>query len=184
MCSLNLVIKFLYLPDLISYSNDFKSHNSIITGWRIHTRNILVLSTLTYPITFKTFCSIDKRYQIQFLTLQVSSLHRQFLALLSTKVYPGRTLHAHHFSKREKNWVDAINESKQTLQVLASHQQADHLFNNLIVLLHQNCWKLRAPLLGGTGLQPRISRCVYGGGTTEVHRTGDFFASRSYQGIT
>ena len=86
-------------------------------------------------------------YQIQFLTLQVSSLHRQFLALLSTKVYPGRTLHAHHFLKWERNWVDSINESKQTLQVLASHQQADHLFNSLIVLLHQNCWKLRAPPL-------------------------------------
>ena len=29
MCSLNLVIKFLYLPDLISFTNGFKSRNSI-----------------------------------------------------------------------------------------------------------------------------------------------------------
>ena len=69
------------------------------------------------------------------------------------------------------------------VQFASSNEQVYCLFNSSIVLLHQNCWKWRAPL-GGTGLQPRISRCVYGGGTTELHRAGDFFASRSYQGIT
>ena len=102
----------------------------------------------------------------------------------TSKSYSGQMFHAHCFEKHSVPLVNPINGSKQTLQVLFSHEQVYGLFNSSIVLLHQNCWKLRAPLLGGTGLQPRISRCVYGGGTTEVHRTGDFFASRSYQGIT
>ena len=53
------------------------------------------------------------------------------------KLYSGRMFHAHRFEKHYVPLVNPINGSKQTLQVLVSHEQVYRFFNSLIVLLHQ-----------------------------------------------
>ena len=45
--------------------------------------------------------------------------------------------HARRFHKHSVPSVNPINGSKQTLQVLVSHEQVYRFFNILIVLLHQ-----------------------------------------------
>ena len=55
----------------------------------------------------------------------------------TSKLYLGPTFHAHRFEKHYVPLVNPINGSKQTLQVLVSHEQVYRFFNSLIVLLHQ-----------------------------------------------
>ena len=99
MCSMNFVIKFLDLSD--SHSNDYKTPNS--TGSRNHTQNYILVEHFIPGIVFQS---------------NVSWL----------EFFSYRAFHTHRFLKHSQWFVNPINGSKQTLQVLVSQEQVYRFF--------------------------------------------------------
>ena len=108
MYSMNFVIKFLYLPDFILHSNNYKTRNSI--GSRNHTQNCILVERFIPGISFWSNVSFPE-------------------------FYSGWTFHTHRFLKHSVLFVNSINGSKQTLQVLVLQEQVYSFFNSSFVLL-------------------------------------------------